>query len=252
MPKFNKYGWRPDKPDKRDRYKLAHVDASSLPESVDLRPLMPPVYNQDNLGMCTGTAIAADCHYQMIRQGGSVWQPSPMFIYYNERVIEGTVNVDCGAELRNGMKAINRWGVCPESLYPFIASDFKKKPSRQAYAEAIKHRVVEYTRIPQSLIQLKACLAEGDPFVFGFTVYDSFESDVVATTGNMPMPSANESMLGGHAVKSVGFDDSRKVFIVRNSWSSGWGDKGYFYMPYEFIVDPDYAADFWTVKLIPA
>jgi C1A family cysteine protease len=202
--------------------------------------------------MCTGTAIAADCHYQMVRQGGVVWQPSPMFIYYNERLIEGTINQDCGAEIRDGMKAINRWGVCPESLHPFVIADFKKKPSRQAYAEAAKHRVVEYSRIAQSLTQLKACLASGDSFVFGFTVYDSFESDIVAATGNMTMPNSSETMLGGHAVCAVGFDDNRNVFIIRNSWGNSWGDNGYFYMPYDFITDSDFAADFWTVKLIPA
>jgi C1A family cysteine protease len=88
----------------------------------------------------------------------------------------------------------------------------------------------------------------GFPVVFGFTVYESFEGNDVATTGNMPMPASGEKVLGGHAVALVGFNDDRRVFIVRNSWGASWGDQGYFYMPYEFITNPEYASDFWSVR----
>jgi C1A family cysteine protease len=96
---------------------------------------------------------------------------------------------------------------------------------------------------------MKACLASGYPFIFGFTVYDSFESDAVAKTGIVPMPSKTELVLGGHAVMAVGYDDSKKWFIVRNSWGEDWGDKGYFYIPYDYLTNKNLASDFWTIKL---
>lgn len=253
MPLMKKYGWRPDTPDKRDRRYMvpANINAAALPTSVDLRAEMPPVWNQGELGSCTGQAIAADCHYQMIRQKGRVFQPSPLFIYYNERVIAGTVMQDSGAELRDGFKAINRWGICSEEKWSYDISKFRVKPSRACYAEGVKHKIYDYARLGQSLIQFKACLASGDPFVFGFSVYESYESGPVNSTGIMAMPNGRENMLGGHAVLAVGYDDARKVIIVRNSWGVEWGDKGYFYMPYDYIVDDDLAADFWTVRGVP-
>jgi C1A family cysteine protease len=253
MPLLRKYGWRPDTPDMRDRKYMvpAHIAAASLPTKVDLREHMPPVYDQGDLGSCTGNAIAGDCHYQMVRQGGKVWQPSPLFIYYNERVIEGAVMQDSGAEIRDGMKAINRWGICSEQLWKYEISKFRVKPSRAAYGEAAKHKIFDYARIGQSLLQMKSVLASGDPFIFGFSVYESFEGDEVANTGILPMPKKSENMLGGHAVLAVGYDDTHKWFIIRNSWGVEWGDKGYFYMPYDYIVDDNLADDFWTVRGIP-
>ena len=131
---------------------------------------------------------------------------------------------------------------------PLNSSDWdSEKPSQECYSIAEKHRTVDYRAVEQSIEQLKAALIQGFPVVFGFTVYESFESDDVAKTGLMPMPKDGEKILGGHAVAVVGFDDSKKLFTIRNSWGSGWGDKGYFFMPYEFITNPDMASDFWTV-----
>jgi C1A family cysteine protease len=97
---------------------------------------------------------------------------------------------------------------------------------------------------------MKACLATGFPFIFGFSVYESFMSQQVANTGNVPMPHNGEAMEGGHAVMAAGYDDERRVFIVRNSWGENWGDAGYCYMPYSYLVDQDIAADLWTIRLV--
>ena len=111
-----------------------------------------------------------------------------------------------------------------------------------------KHISVEYNRLTQDLHDFKSCLQEGFPFVFGFVVYPSFETQEVAESGKMIMPDKSESPLGGHAVLAVGYNDEEKVFIIRNSWGIEWGDKGYFYMPYDYILDDDLCSDFWTVK----
>jgi len=97
---------------------------------------------------------------------------------------------------------------------------------------------------------LKACLAQGYPFVFGFTVYESFESSVVAKTGVAPMPGRNEQPLGGHAVLCVGYDDKTQKFLVENSWGTGWGMKGFFTLPYNYLTSPDLADDFWVVQTV--
>lgn len=249
--KLKKYGWIPDTPDHRDfKFVPPRHLAESLPAHVDLRPQMPPVYNQGDLGSCTANAIGGDLEAAMMRQNKPHYTPSRLFIYYNERVIENSVREDSGAQLRDGIKAVVRWGFCPETDWPYNISQFTKKPPRLAYKNASANKVQQYARVAQNIDDMRSCLAGGDPFFFGFSVYSSFESQDVANTGMMPMPRRMEQMLGGHAVLAVGYDDARRLLIVRNSWGSDWGDKGYFYMPYDFIINPDYADDFWTVTYV--
>jgi C1A family cysteine protease len=177
---------------------------------------------------------------------------SRLFVYYNERVIEGTVDSDSGAQVRNGFKVVARDGDCPESEWPYDITKFRDKPSRACYKNPYKYRAVQYQRLVQNLNQMKGCLASGYPFVYGFTVYESFESQQVAQTGIVPMPAPAEAVLGGHAVLAVGYDDSGQRFIVRNSWGSAWGMQGYFTVSYAYLTDPSLSSDFWTVRLIAA
>lgn len=252
--RLQKYGWRPDKPDIRDlRYSLPQhlTSATALPSLVDLRPGCPDPYDQQDLGSCTGNAIAGDVHFDLIKQNpATAFQPSPLFIYYNERVLENSVNEDTGAEIRDGIKSLVRWGVCPEQYWPYVVSKFKTKPSAQAFKNAQAHRIDKYFRVNQDPAYLKACLAEGFPFVFGFTVYSSFESQDVANTGVMPMPGRFERSVGGHAVLCVGYDDSKSCYIVRNSWGASWGMKGYFTMPYDYMHNSNLCDDFWTIRFV--
>jgi C1A family cysteine protease len=180
-----------------------------------------------------------------------MFMPSRLFIYYNERLLEGSVDSDSGAMIRDGIKAMNRWGVCPEEQWQYGSDNLFKKPDKAAYDHALHHRIKEYLRLENGdLESMRTCLASGFPFVFGFSVYDSFETEEVARTGMMPMPDDSETLQGGHAVLAVGYDDDRELIKVRNSWGEGWGDNGYFYMPYKFITNPDLADDFWTIRFI--
>ena len=136
-------------------------------------------------------------------------------------------------------------------MWPYVEDNFAERPPSPCYKIAKAHPAVRYNRLSQDLGQMKACLAAGYPFVFGFTVYESFESQQVASTGNVPMPNTStEKVLGGHAVCAVGYDDSKQVFIVRNSWGPGWGLKGYCMMPYAYLLDAQLASDFWTIRQI--
>lgn len=246
------FGWRRDLPDMRDLAYSAPLGViRNLPPQVDLRQHCPPVVNQGHLGSCTANAIASAHFFDQIKQGATrAFQPSRLFIYYNERAIENTVTIDAGAHIRDGVKSIAKDGVCREELWDYIESSFADKPSTAAYKEALDHQALIYMRVQQTLGQLKGCIADGYPFIFGFTVYESFQTEEVAKTGIVPLPSGSESVLGGHAVLAVGYDDTKQRVIVQNSWGTEWGDQGFFYMPYSYITDVDLAADFWTIRTV--
>ena len=251
--RIQRYGWIPDLPDARD-----HVYAAPrafmgrrLPTQVDLRPHCPPVYDQGQLGSCTANAIGAAIQFDRMKQNLTPdFVPSRLFIYYNERVIERTVSTDSGAQIRDGIKSVAKQGVCPEPDWPYDISKFTVRPPQTDYKEALENRAVSYSRLTHNLNLLKGCVASGYPFVFGFTVYESFESQAVANSGVVPMPSPTEETLGGHAVLAVGYDDSTQRFIIRNSWGTGWGMNGYFTMPYGYVTDANLADDLWTIRLI--
>jgi C1A family cysteine protease len=243
-------GWVPDIPDHRDfMYSAPMPIVANLPSSVDLRDQCPPVYNQGQLGSCTANAIGAAIEFEQMKQKKqNVFIPSRLFIYYNERVIENTVNSDSGAMIRDGMKTVNANGACPEDLWKYDITKFAQKPDDQCYNTALKNLVLSYQRMAQVLNQLKGCLADGYPFVFGFSVYDSFEK--IDSTGIMPIPANNERLEGGHAVMAVGYDDSNQWAIIRNSWGDSWGKNGYFFMPYVYITNVNLCDDFWTIRLV--
>ena len=235
------YTWKPDLPDARDHI-FTFDAAAPLPQSVNLQAGCPPIVDQGQLGSCTANALSGAVGF--IHQD---LKASRLFIYYNERVIEGTVSQDAGAMLRDGIKTLHKQGVCQESEWPYKISKFKSKPSKKCYTDGLPHVISGYQRLT-TLTDMLQCLAAGYPFVFGFTVYDSFESAAVAKTGIVNMPTAGEGVLGGHAVMAVGYDQTTKRFRVRNSWGTGWGQAGYFTMPFDYLTHRGLSDDFWTVR----
>ena len=247
-----KFGWKPQLPDIRD-YQLALLSPEAvvaIPTLTDLRPSCPPVYNQLTLGSCTGNAWAGIDEFVKMKQGKTYFTPSRLQIYYCERVLEGTVKTDSGAQLRDGIKVLTKQGVCPESEWPYNVKKFATKPCAKCFRDALKNEVIQYLAVTQTSDQLRGCLAAGYPFVFGFTVYSSFMTLAVEQTGIMPMPQPNDSVEGGHAVMAVGYDDNKQWYIIRNSWGTGWGDKGYFYMPYAYMHNVNLCSDFWTIRSV--
>jgi C1A family cysteine protease len=244
------YGWIPDFPDSRDRVYQLPRRGSPLPPSADLRSGCPVVYDQGELGSCTANAIGAAIEFDQMKQKLAAETPSRLFIYYNERALEGTIDTDSGAQIRDGIKTVASDGACPEAMWTYVESNFAIPPPAQCYQYAKLHPAVQYDRVMQDAAQMKACLAAGYPFVFGFTVYESFEGDAVAKSGMVPMPGASETEVGGHAVMAVGYNDSVQRFLVRNSWGSEWGVGGHFTIPYAYLTDSNLAEDFWTIRLV--
>ncbi len=246
--KTKKYGWIPDLPDQRDKY-VRWSPKQVLKDSVDLREYMPKIYDQGDLGSCTANALSAAFEYDNIVQKLEEFVPSRLFVYYNERLVEGHINTDSGASLRDGIKTINSIGICPEIDYPYIIESFAAHPSLTAYKNASSHKTLEYRRVDVNPESLMKSLSIGLPVIFGFTVYESFETDEVTTGGLMPMPKIDEKILGGHAVLAVGYDSDNETIIIRNSWGTEWGLGGYFTMPYEFFCDK-YCSNAWVIKSV--
>jgi C1A family cysteine protease len=254
----HKFGWVRSKfHDPRDFvYKPHRHLAAALPTSVDLRTtgFLPPVYDQGQLGSCGPNSASRILAFDEAKQGKKVSAvPSRLFIYWCTRALMGTLTEDSGVDNRTMFKAINQWGFPGEDVEPYSddASTFLKKPSSANFGIGWHERIVNYLAIPQTATSMKARLASGYPILVGFTVYESFESQQVANTGVVPMPSPGEQVLGGHDVTVVGYDDNKQVWIVENSWGKDWGMSGFFTFPQAYLLDANLSGDYWSVTSIP-
>lgn len=255
MRKTYKLGWLPDVPDVRDvPFNAIFKTPRALPRSVDLSAQCSAVEDQGALGSCTAQALVGALEFLQLRaieQGMKCAYAdlSRLFVYYNTREAMGTVHEDSGAMLRVGIKQLARRGSCPERDWPYIVSRFAEKPPNNCYTKALKHKATSYQRL-LSLQEMKACLAMGMPFVFGFAVYEHVMSNAVARTGVIRLPSKGERMLGGHAVMAVGYDDRGKVVLFRNSWGEDWGKKGCGRIPYAYLESRELSDDFWCIQTV--
>ena len=247
------YGWHPDLPDHRDfLYSTIRPITTEPPPLVDLRPACSPVENQLTLGSCTANALVGAVEFlQLKRNPASFTDLSRLFLYYNERVLTHTTAQDSGGYLRDGIKCLRKQGICTEPRWPYLIQKFTSKPTPTCYREALDKQIISYHSV-RGLNEFKACLAEGYPVVFGFTVYESFESSEVAHTGVLNYPVNGETPVGGHAVMAVGYHDTEQRLLARNSWGTDWGMAGYFTMPYDYAFGGSgraaLAADFWTIR----
>lgn len=241
-------GWIPDVPDCRDvPFRLTFRLPSELPAVVALRAGCAPVEDQESLGSCTAQALVGALEFLQIKAGLPVKDLSRLFAYFNARRLGGTILFDSGSTIRTVVKAGRRFGVCRESLWSYDTSKFADTPPPECYKEGREHQITAYQRL-SGLDEIKACLAMGLPFVFGFSVYESAMSDDVAKSGDIPMPIDGESLLGGHAIMGVGYDDEKQLVTFRNSWGEGWGNAGYGTLPYAYLESRDLSDDFWCIQ----
>lgn len=217
----------------------------TLPVLVDLRNRMPPIYNQGQLGSCTANALCGGLGYINPKLVGS-----RLFLYYNERMIEGNTKNDTGAYIHDGVASLIQNGICPEVEWPYNVNNFAVKPPVKCYDDALLHKVFNSYNLNNDIVSMKTCLNLGYPFTVGIMIYNTFDTYTVSKTGMVPMPTPQDKLLGGHAVLCVGYNDIKQVFIMRNSWGSSWGDKGYFYLPYAYLTSTTLTSDLWCIKMM--
>ena len=239
-------------------YQFAHENIV-IPTTVDLREsgFLPQVYNQGKLGSCTSFGTSEALEYCLrkehaINKKVVVFRPSNLYIYYFTRLIEHDVAEDAGAQIYDCMKELRKYGVCSDTMWPYNISKFQDRPPINALIAAKKNMVnLRYFSVQHDLASIKNCLASGFPIIFGVDIYTSFESHETMKTGVIPMPDVNiEENLGGHCILLVSYFDDTKKFIIQNSWGTGVGlnGTGYFSIDYDYVLSPDLASDFWTIK----
>jgi hypothetical protein len=248
------FGWKPSLPDHRDIYYTApRTLMAALPTRVNLSEgwdngVWNPVWNQSSLGSCGPHTACADVVYAALRQQSLNFCPMPsrLFVYYATRMLMGTINQDSGVTNRDLLKALAQYGWCDESMWPYDISKFRQQPPQECFKQAKTRKIADYLAVKQDLLEMKACLAGGDPFIFGFSVYQSIES--AESSGHIPYPQRHERQLGGHDILITGYDDSAQRFFLRNSWGNSWGQGGMGTISYQYATNPNLAGDFWTVR----
>jgi len=222
-----------------------------LSSKLDLRFKCPAIYDQGQIGSCTANALMCLYQYDDPRFYGS-----RLFLYYNSRLLLGAINEDSGAYLYDGITAMKKYGVCREILWPYNISKYTDKPTSLCYRDALTHQVLEAYQVQPNTYDMKACLNTNEPFVLGIAIFDNFEDINTARTGFVTIPTRKNQFLGGHAIVCVGYDDNltyngvKGYWIMRNSWGSQWGDRGYFYLPYKYLDIPYVFSDLWKITKV--
>lgn len=244
-------GWRPSLPDQR-RHLADHSGIKMLPE-VDPRKRLPAIYDQGQLGSCTANATATAFRYDAMLDSKDPGDLSRLWIYYQERKLENDLGKgDTGAMGSDAFKVAQHTGVCKEADWPYTDNQSVAlgDPPAGATGDELHYKLTKPYATPQRSIQaFKAVLSNRQTISFGFTVYESFESSSVASSGIVPMPQQGERVLGGHEVLCVGYLKKEPHYaLIRNSWGTGWGLKGYFLMPWSYLLDSRLAGDWTTIQ----
>lgn len=249
------FNLQPDTPDERDymfKAEKLNVHNVELPVSYDLRitKCIPSILDQGSLGSCGPNQISNSMRYCLKKNKLTDFQPSRLYLYYFTRLFSGSpIDQDTGISIRSGLRTIQSYGACSENNWGYNIPKFTEKP-RDDCIKAGKSHVdgFRYIRVQQNLINIKQALYGGFPIIAGIKLFNSFENKTVANTGTVPMPNKlKEACLGGHCISIIGYNDNTKQFICTNSWGESWGNKGYFTLPYDYILQAELTSDLWII-----
>jgi len=249
------FGWTKDTaPEKAPRYaSIRQIAAKDIPTTLDLRPEMSPVEDQGPINSCVGQAVVGGLEFLQIKAGipknKRFLDMSRMWVYYGARKLYNLQNADKGCFIGHAIILVTDTGVVTEKRWPYTYSRLFQQPPKSLYVAAEKKIVRDYYYLwDHTPDDIKAALAEGYPVIFGTALFTSFRA--VGKDGIVPVPKPGEACIGGHAMLIVGYTD--KYFIVRNSWGTNWGDKGYCYFPFEYFAQNSGAYnpgfDFWMLR----
>lgn len=244
-------GWTPDLPHHNHKKYKKIADKTLLlrpKANANVTRFFLSVVNQEGLNACTACACTGAYEYELgLAKGQTVSAHfSFIFVYYNQRVFQDSLHYNSGATISDGLYALNQYGVCAEDEWTTNFPEFTKKPYKTSYEDALNNRIGAYYQLDRDINQMKACLCEGHPFIFGFSAYAAAQD---APNGDIPLPGKDDSPIFGHAAVAVGYDDEKQLFAIRNSWGNSWGNNGYGTIPYEYLTRDDLSRDFWTIRL---
>lgn len=240
----------PDDRDHKFGVIFESIDAKYLPTRTDLRPMWGEVLDQLDLGSCVSNSVSYCVRYAYKREQLGDFTPSRLFIYYNGRADGGyPIDQDTGLTIREGYKSVAHYSVCSEDNWPYVPAVFAQRPPQHCYYAATQHKTFRYISLDNDEVQIKKSLKDGFPVSFGAALYDSFMSAEVARTGKIPVPDTkNEKRCGGHAMTIVGHDDESRMFLVANNWGSTWGEAGFCWFPYDYLLNDDLCGDLWSIR----
>lgn len=231
--------------------KYSAASPIAIPNLIDLRQYASPVLDQGQTSACTSFAISGVCEYLENLESEKFVPLSQLFVYNSERQNEKDFNTDGGAIIADGVAIVCSTGICEESYLPFAESNLYVHPDQAALDNAKLHKGVQGHSVSLVESNILHSLASNLPVIIGLTLYESFESDQVANTGIVPMPDVqSEQMLGGHAIAIYGADRTKRLYLIKNSWSTSWGDKGYCWVPFEYVQNPLLGNDYWAISKI--
>jgi C1A family cysteine protease len=240
-------GWRKDPPDHRDQALRTLLSVAPLPPWIDLSTICSPVEDQGYLGSCVANSSTSAMEALLKKTNRPLLNFSRLFVYYYTRKIDRVPpSEDSGCTIRSAMKCLAYFGASVESLWPYEEEKFSVAPSYSAIKDAKSHQILKYYRCP-NLTSTKHSLVQGFTVVGGFSVPENMMSDECARTGIVKYPGPTEGFAGGHAIHFIGYNDQTKMLKFQNSWGSGWGDRGFGYLPYKFVED-GLSEDFWTIR----
>lgn len=236
---------KPSQPDIRD-YIYRSDSTKDLKKSADLREWDTIVESQYSLGSCSSNAITNAYELLVKREYPEHFKHlSRLFIYYNTRSEYGDIQKDDGIYLRDGLKSLAKFGVCSEELWPYDIEKFDDRPTNECYEDAKKRKILTYQKLI-SIYYIMQVLGNNNPVVFGMEIYDSF-MDLNERISTVNLPSRKEKSLGGHAMCMVGYDLEKRLFLAKNSFGTSWGDRGYCWIPFDYIRQEGY--DIWTFEI---
>lgn len=246
--------WRRQRMDHNDHEYVPSVETlAALPSKASLRSLNPSIWDQGKLGSCVEHGVIRNIIMDLVRQGVVDWVMfSRLLTYWGARSFEGTTGSDSGSTIRDGIKSVVQVGLVPETQYPYLVSKYNQKPPPSVFASAQKQRIKEYVAVKQDLDQIKASIVEGFPVVVGFECTQALLSAEVAHSGVLHHPLRGEKVIGGHCMLIDSYDDDLKQFGLPNSWGNKWGQAGFAQFDYDYLLDPKWAGDFWSIRAVPA